>query len=530
MDSTRLAQIRKEFYVSTRSRVETILGREQPHLANYRHKYELELSRLKCVAGNKKQFIVRLKQADIILVGDFHVQKQSSRGLLRLLRKMGTNFILCVECLTAEDQPHIDMFIRGQLSEKDFLTRVQWKKKWTFPWENYRPLFKWAQLHQGLIYGINANPDLKSLKLRDKYSALQIKKIRMAHKNQQIFVQFGDLHLASAHLPRQIRKQLPADNLCTVYQSPEIIYFRIMKEQKEQSTDVAKLSEDQWALNVLPPWVKWQDFLLYLESGYDKKIKRTEYDLTDSVATSVSLLADSFGFKLNMSSLSVYSGLEETFFDQVETLPLVVRKRVLDAVQDGLSFYVPELQVAYLSRLSVNHVSKVAAQYINFMQNGFKKTLSEPKKDFLKLIWLEMVTYLCTKIANPKRKSDTLQDIRSALQKEQFDDRGKEALMLALNQKLLELQFISSRKIKNMNSFQTKVLNKKSYVIASQILGGIMGEKFYSALIKKYLKLPADKKIIFKDLQSVYFTEAYFETLELIESWPASFRSKFDKL
>ena len=141
-----------------------------------------------------------------------------------------------------------------------------------------------------------------------------------------------------------------------------------------------------------------------------------------------------------------------------------------------------------------------------------------------------MVTYLCSKIANPKRKSDTLQDIRSALQKEQFDDRGKEALMLSLNQKLTELQFISSKKIKNISSFQTKILNKKSYVIASQILGGIMGEKFYSAIIKKYLKLPLDKKVIFKDLQSAHFAEVYYETLEMIESWPTSFKSKFDKL
>ena len=281
---------------------------------------------------------------------------------------------------------------------------------------------------------------------------------------------------------------------------------------------------------MLPPWVKWQDFLLYLESGYDKKIKRAEHDLTDSVAHSVTLLCDSFGFKVDTSSFSVYSSMDDSFFDQVDSLPLALRKRILENCQEGHSFYIPELQIAYVSRLSVNHVSKVAAQYIYFMQKGFSRTIADPKKDFLKLIWLEMVTYLCTKIANPKRKSDTLQDIRAALQKEQFDDRGKEALMLALHQKLTELQFISLKRIKNISALQTKVTNTKSYVIASQILGGIMGEKFYSALIKKYLKLPTDKKIIFKDLQSSHFTEAYYETLELIETWPTTFKSKFDKL
>ncbi len=530
MDSTRLAQIRKEFYLTTRKRVEVILGRESTQLAKYRLRYENELDRLSCAPSTKKQFIDRLHEAKIVLVGDFHAQKQSSRGLLRLLRKMDKDFILCVECLTATDQPAIDEFLNGKLSEKEFLGRVQWKKKWSFPWENYRPLFKWAQQSQIRVFGINADAKIMSLAQRDAYSAKLVNQIWQRVKPKKIFIQYGDLHLASTHLPKEIKKQMPKANLCIVYQSPEIIYFKVMEEQKEMTTDVVRLSKNQWALNVLPPWVKWQDFLLYLESGYDKKIKRAEHDLTDSVAHSVTLLCDSFGFKVDTSSFSVYSSMDDSFFDQVDSLPLTLRKRVLENCQEGHSFYIPELQIAYVSRLSVNHVSKVAAQYIYFMQKGFSRTIADPKKDFLKLIWLEMVTYLCTKIANPKRKSDTLQDIRAALQKEQFDDRGKEALMLALHQKLTELQFISLKRIKNISVLQTKVTNTKSYVIASQILGGIMGEKFYSALIKKYLKLPTDKKIIFKDLQSSHFTEAYYETLELIETWPTTFKSKFDKL
>ncbi len=530
MDSTRLAQIRREFYLSTRKRVEAILGKENSALSDYRRRYETELGRLKWTVATKKQLLDRLSHAEIILVGDFHAQKQSSRGLLRLLRKVNREFILCVECLTATDQPFLEDFLNGKLTEKEFLSRVQWKKKWSFPWENYRPLFKWAQLHRIKVYGINADLEVKSLAKRDAFSAGLIRKIFAAHKTKQLIIQYGDLHLASAHLPNQIKKQIPRVDLCTVYQSPEIIYFRIMEEQKELSTDVVHLSKDQWALNVLPPWVKWQDFLLYLESGYDKRIKRADWDLTDSVANSVALLCDSFGFKVDTSSLSVYSSMDDSFFDQIDSLPVARRKRILESCQEGHSFYIPELQIAYLSRASVNHVSKVAAQYIYFLQKGFSKTIADPKKDFLKAIWLEMVTYLCTKIANPKRKSDTLQDIRTALQKEQFDDRGKEALMLALNQRLIELQFISSKKIKNMSAFQNKVTNKKSYVIASQILGGIMGEKFYSALVEKHIKLPLDRRLIFKDLQSLHFTEAYFEALEFIEAWPTSFKSKFDKL
>jgi len=364
---------------------------------------------------------------------------------------------------------------------------------------------------------------------RDAYSAQMIQAIRNKHKSKQIFIQYGDLHLASAHLPKQIKKRLPNDDLCIIYQSPEVIYFNIMEKHKELSTDVVRLSSHQWALNVLPPWVKWQDYLLYLESGVDKKVKRVETDLTDNVAATVQLLNASFGFKNDLSALSVYSSNDDLFFDQIETLPLPLRKRVVESMQEGLSFYIPELQIGYLSRLSVNHVARVAAQYIYFLQKGFSRTIVDPKKDFLKLIWLETVTYLCTKVANPKRKTDTLQDIRSALQKEQFDDRGKEALMLALNQKLIELQFVSLGKVKNIQALRTQIYNKRSYSMAAQILGGIMGEKFYFALTKKQLRLPKDCRMIFKDLAATHFSESYYESLDFIESLPTAFESKFDK-
>lgn len=530
MDSTRLAQIRKEFYLSTRARVESIIGKEGPQLRNYRLKYEKELSQFKGIAAHQKQLMARMKQAQIILVGDFHVVKQSSRGLLRMIRKLKPDYVLCLECLKVSDQKYIDQYIVGHLSEKDFLNKVQWKKNWSFPWENYRPLFKWAQQNKISIFGINGESGELTLAERDVFSAKAIEAIRQKNPLKQLIIQYGDLHLASAHLPKQLKKVLPKDDVCIIYQSPEIVYFKIMEKQKELSTDVVRLSASQWALNVLPPWVKWQDYLLYLESGYDKKLKKLETDLTDNVSHTVQMLSQSFGFKVDLSSLSVYSSSDDDFFDYLETLPLLLRKRILENIHEGQSFFIPELQKAYLSRLSVNHVSRVAAQYIYFLQKGFSKTILDPKKDFLKLIWLEMVTYLCSKFANPKRKSDTLQDIRSALQKEQFDDRGKEALMLALNQKLIEMQFVSLGKIRNFNSLRTQIYNKKSYTMASQILGGIMGEKFYLALTKKQLKLPADARVIFKDLNTVHFAESYYESLDFVEALPSAFRSKFDKL
>jgi uncharacterized iron-regulated protein len=530
MDSTRLVQIRKDFYLNIKKKVESILGQETKELKSYRNTYDKELSQLPWQAVDKRHLFSRLKSAEIILVGDFHAQKQSTRGFLRVIRKIKTPFVIALECLNIQDQPAIDLFLSGQISEKDFLTKVAWKKNWGFPWENYKPLFKWAHHNKVKIYGINAGIKAKNLRNRDQTSAEALKKIHTAHKNTKVFVQYGDLHLASAHLPKSLQKVLPHVNLCVIYQSPEILYFKIMEKQKEISTDVVKLGPNKWALNGLPPWIKWQDYLLYLESGYDKKIPIQDVDPTDTVAATVDFLTKSFGLNSDVSELSVYTSDDNSFFEKLSSCPILLRSKIIENVQEGVSFYIPELQCGYLARYSVNHVTRVAAQYIYFKEAAFCKTILDPKKDYLKIIWLEAIIYFFSKVKNPKRKTDTMQDIRNALQKELFDDRGKEALMLALTQKLSELQFLSQGKFRSLNEAVIKKYSKKSFFISAQIIGGIMGEKIFYAFNKKLIKLPINKNLIFKNLQMNSFNKAYYESLEMIDSWPVSFRSKYDKL
>ena len=530
MDSTQLAQIRRDFYFNIRRRVESILGQESKSLKNYRESYERELSKSNWQNVDKKHFFSRMQQAEVVLVGDFHAQKQSTRGFLRIIRKIKTDFVLALECLRVCDQVHLDAYIQGELSEKEFLSKVAWKKNWGFPWENYKALLKWAQLNKIKVYGINTDKPNETLLLRDQFSAQKIKEIIAKNKGKKVFVQYGDLHLASAHLPKQLKKQMPKLNLCVVYQSPEELYFKIMLQQKELSTDVVKLNSDTWALNVVPPWVKWQDYLLHLESGQDRRVKSSDMDPTDTVAQTVNFLAQSFGLSTDLSKLSIYSSDDDNFFNAIESCSLILKKKIIENVQEGVSFYVPELQCGYLARYSVNHVTRVASQFIYCNELMFTKTILDSKKEFHKLVWLEAVIYFFGKVKNPKKKTDTLQDIRSAIQKEQFDDRGKEALQLSLTQKMVELQFLSGAKLKGSQDEIFSKYNKKSFSAAAQIIGGITGEKMFYAFSKKLIKLPQNKKLIFKNLSLPNFQRAYFESLELIESWPVSFKSKYDKL
>lgn len=530
MDSTQLVQIRKDFYLNIRKRVQSVLGAETAELKAYRNSYDKELARRKWQAIDKRHLFARLRSADIILVGDFHAHKQSTRGFLRIIRKVKSDFVIGLECLRVKDQEAVEHFLEGKTSEKDFLRQVAWKKHWSFPWENYKPLFKWAQQNKVKIYALNSDDVKKGLRERDRFSAKRIKEISQKNPKKKIFIQYGDLHLATMHLPKEISKVLPQADKCVIFQSPEMLYFKIMEKQKEITTDVVKLNHDLWALNGLPPWVKWQDYLLYLESGHDKKVRAQDIDPTDTVANSIEFLSKSFGIPISLGALSVYSANDDGFFDLLEKVPRPLKKRLIENIQEGISFYSPEMECGYLARYSMNHVLRIAAEYLYFQTGGFTKTILDAKKDFLKIIWLEAVVYFCSKVKNPKRKSDTLQDVRMALQKEQFDDRGKEALMLALNQKLSEMQFLSAGKYKVLSEQVLKKYSRRSIETAAQIIGGIMGEKIFAAFHKKMIRFPENKGLIFRNLQLDSFSRVYFESLEMIESWPETFKSKYDKL
>jgi hypothetical protein len=93
-----------------------------------------------------------------------------------------------------------------------------------------------------------------------------------------------------------------------------------------------------------------------------------------------------------------------------------------------------------------------------------------------------------------------------------------------------ELQFLSGGVAKSTNDVIFSKYGKKSFTVASHILGGIIGERIFYAFSKKLIKLPENKSLIFKDLSRVGFIKVYYESLDVVEAWPISFKSKYDKL
>lgn len=546
MDHKQLLKIKYVTYLNTRNKVENIFGVVPKQLVRYQKTYEKELksqfSKWKTKDGShpssgtvRHQLLAQLGDSNVVFAGDFHAQPQSARSFYRLIRSSKSKTVAVnLECFKQADQAHLTLYMKGEFSEKDFLHKIKWKNTWGFPFDTMRPLLKWCQANSIPVFGINTENRVVDLKSRDRLIAKSLAKNFLNEPLRTHFVLIGDFHISPSHLPKELKRILPKTKSSIVYQSPEEIYFELAKQRTEH-VDVVNLSPYRWAMMSVSPWVKWQEYLIFLESDFDKKIKSADLDLTDYVGREVDFILQFLDLTKGKHQggasehLSVYSPVDQEFYDKISfhrhVLGQKLKNQIDFLISEGSSFYLPEIKIGFLSRNTINHISKISAIAALNLTGKLNKSIFISKTNFLQMIWLEMIVYFFSKLINPKKKTDTLNDIRQALQKEGFDDRGKESLTLALEQKLSELQVLSfGRKAKNIK----RNYRIKSYKVASEILGGILGEKLYFAFRKNRISKTTLVGFLTRDFADRFFEQKYYESIEIIDSWPSSFSSKYD--
>ncbi|WP_374073303.1 hypothetical protein [Bdellovibrio bacteriovorus] len=319
-----------------------------------------------------------------------------------------------------------------------------------------------------------------------------------------------------------------------IFQNSEHIYFQLLNRELEASTDLVRISQNVFCLMSVPPWVKWQNYLMYLEQAYDLELgddddDEDEYlDYTDHVGRYVKIISEELGLSVSEANLSVYTARDTSFWTQARERYDAKTLRWIEAlIAEEVSFYLPEIGAAYLARATVNHAASLAMRYVHAHSSGAKKLLSDVPQDFLGLIWIEGVAYFGSKIINHKRKTDTIADIKASLSSRGPSDLGKEALQLALAQKMHELMVITGVP---QHRLQARPRKKWSYLLAANLLGGMLGERLYGGYRKKLISPLTILSFIKKSVDSESFNVAYYDILEVVESLPAPFHSKREKL
>lgn len=548
-DLQKWIRIRKDLYLQMEKQVRHRLGEDTPELMRYHKIYQTEFLK-KWQAASHKDLWEQIEQSHVVLMGDFHALHQSQKAQARVLRHIpkSRKIILAVEFFEASDQPHIDKFLSGKMAEKDFLKAVQWEQRWGFPWENYRPLLRYAQKSKIPVYGINRGFKKRTattLKSRDVFAGKKITELVKKYPESLIFVVYGDLHLAKDHIPAEIVKILgPAfdKKILRLFQNAEKIYFQLLQRESEATTDLVRLARNSFCLMSVPPWVKWQNYLMYLEQTYDEGLAFTSddddddedsddfepLDYTDHVGRYVQIIAEELGVHVSSAGLSVYTAHDSSFWSQVREQYDASKLKWIEAmIADEMSFYLPEVAAAYLARGTVNHAASLAMQYVHAQVSGRKLLSAEMPQDFLRWIWIEAVAYFGSKMINHKRKTDTIADIKASLSHKGPQDLGKEAMQLALAQKMHELMVITGVP---QHRLLAKPKKKASYRLAASLLGGMMGERLFGGYQKKLVSSGSVVSFMKKPLDNANFEAAYYGILEVVESLPTPFHSKKEKL
>ncbi len=477
-------KIRFELYRQIRRQVEARLGGYDSEMIKYQSDYESTLKKTwKKVP--KEKMLNRLAKSDVVLIGDFHVLAQSQRSALRILRHLVKEraVVLGLECFRPEQGAMIKSYLKGSLTDSHFLKRTKWQERWGFSWSPYKSLLTWAKVEKVPVFGLDSLLGAKtkaSLAQRDRRIAAEIRRQRALFPDAVLVILIGDWHLANSHLPRFLPESI--GEVSRVFQNDENIYFDLLKKNRDHEVDVVQLGPWDFCLMTVAPWVKWQSYQLFLDANVDSALddvadesESSEIDPTDSVLQILDVLARELGIQVERSQLAIYSPQDRHFWEKILANYSRAELRWVETIiQNEFSFYFDKAGVGLLIRPTINHVASLAMQVLHASLQDSSETDLKFPLFFENLIWIETFRYFGSKLLNPKRKTDSVEELKIKIHSESFNT--KEAMLVALAQRVVELKRLNSKR--NIR-LKYKPKFKESFFNGAWVLGRIHGERLY---------------------------------------------------
>jgi uncharacterized iron-regulated protein len=116
-----------------------------------------------------------LAQRRVVLLGEHHDNPDHHRWQLHViaaLAALAPRIVLGFEMLPRRVQPVLDAWVRGELSEEEFLQQVDWDAVWSFDAQYYLPMFHFARLHRVPMRALNVDRALFNRVARDGWEAV----------------------------------------------------------------------------------------------------------------------------------------------------------------------------------------------------------------------------------------------------------------------------------------------------------------------------------------------------------------------
>lgn len=325
-------------------------------------------------------------RSDIVLIGDYHALPVSQRFAAELLEASagkGRPIILGVETIFARDQHILDEWWRREISEDELRQRIRFDADWNYDWQPFYDLLVTAREHAEGIYGLDCMPreDLRRIGIRDRHAAHKIGQIRHKHPNALLMVLFGESHLAPAHLPQNLKQELPQERVLTVLQNVDALYWQAAGEHTQ--VPAVRVNDDVICAFNSTPLEKYENYRLCF-----KRWNCNEQESADAAPTIYNLI-DSLVRFLGIDRYCSHNGTQPKFL--VDMMPEVYsansdgrlrrillrssgdEKKVANMLQhmeaQG-SVYLPTINAFCMRQFQIAYAAEEAARFLHHACRG----------------------------------------------------------------------------------------------------------------------------------------------------------------
>ena len=116
---------------------------------------------------DQQTMFAQINRQQVIFVGETHDNPASHRVQEEILESLQqhnpSKITLAMEMFVPSQQPVLDLWITGELTEKDFLQQLNWHQNWRMNFAFYRPLLNFCRDNNIPILALNAEKEIKQL-------------------------------------------------------------------------------------------------------------------------------------------------------------------------------------------------------------------------------------------------------------------------------------------------------------------------------------------------------------------------------
>lgn len=332
------------------------------------------------------QLSQRVNAADILLIGDYHALQASQRFATSLLEERiqpgDRPVVLGLETIFSRHQHILDAWWRREIDEGELRERIRFDVDWGYEWAPFYELLVTARDHAEAIYGLDCMPrdDLRKIGARDRHAVDKIAEIRERHPNAVIMVLFGESHFAPGHLPRLLHQKLPSQQVLTVLQNVDDLYWNATAEPGDRVAAV-RVNSDVVCVFNSTPLEKYESYRLYLS--------RCQGDGNPDLVPTIYNLIDSLVCFLDINRYSSHNGTQPKFL--VDLLPEVLSgssdarlrqlllraeadptriENMLQRVEARGSAYLPAINALYIREFQMVYAAEETARFLHHACRG----------------------------------------------------------------------------------------------------------------------------------------------------------------